>query len=461
MITADLNWIADVLGVSYRGENVAFSTIVTDSRKLQAGEVFLALKGPNFDGHKFAQTAQELGAKALIVEVEQDVDIPQFIVENSRLALGKLGAAVMAKVSPKTVAMTGSVGKTTVKEMTAAILSQLGEVLATDGNFNNDIGVPLTLLRLEEKHQYAVIELGANHLGEIAYTTDLVKPHVAAITNVAEAHLEGFGDLFGVARAKGEIFLGLPENGVAVVNADSEFIDYWLARLEDKQVTQFSATQHKDIWAENIILDDFGRASFDLVYKGEAVRVDLPIPGSHNVTNSLVASALALPLGVSLKQVASGLSNMPQVKGRVNIIEVSQKLTLIDDSYNANPGSVRAAIDLLSGINGKKILVLGDMAELGEDARVYHQEVGEYARDKGIDHVYTLGVLSQSASDVFEQPGRHFSTREKLVDALKQALLNDAASGNERTTILIKGSRSSRMELLVDELNNKKGEQSC
>lgn len=461
MISADLNWIADVLGVSYQGENTPFSTIVTDSRQLQAGEVFLALKGPNFDGHKFAKTAQQLGAKALIVEALQDVEIPQFVVENSRIALGKLGAAVMAHVSPKTVAMTGSVGKTTVKEMTAAILSQLGEVLATNGNFNNDIGVPLTLLRLEEKHQYAVIELGANHLGEIAYTTDLVKPHVAAITNVAEAHLEGFGDLFGVARAKGEIFLGLPKDGVAVVNADSEFIDYWLARLDDKQVTQFSASKQKDIWAENIVLDDFGRAEFNLVYKGESVTVKLPIPGSHNVTNSLVAAALVLPLGVSLSEVASGLSNMPQVKGRVNIIEVSDDLTLIDDSYNANPGSVRAAIDLLSGINGEKILVLGDMAELGEDARVYHQEVGEYAKNKGIDHVYTLGVLSQSASDVFEQPGRHFSTREKLVESLKLALASKLAKTHERTTILIKGSRSSRMELLVDELNNKKGEQSC
>jgi UDP-N-acetylmuramoyl-tripeptide--D-alanyl-D-alanine ligase len=454
MISADLNWIADVLDVTYSGENSDFTTIATDSRSLKAGEVFLALTGPNFDGHKFAQKAQELGAKALIVESEQAVNIPQFVVDNSRLALGKLGAAVMAHVKPKTVAVTGSVGKTTVKEMAAAILSQLGEVLATDGNFNNDIGVPLTLLRLAEKHQYAVIELGANHLGEIAYTTDLVKPDVAAITNVAEAHLEGFGDLFGVARAKGEIFLGLPQNGVAVVNADSEFIDYWLTRLADKTITQFSLQQHKDIWAENIQLDEFGRASFDLVYQGQSHSVKLPIPGEHNVTNSLVAAALVLPLGVTLAQAASGLCNMPQVKGRVNIIEATSQLTLIDDSYNANPGSVRAAIDLLSSIKGKKVLVLGDMAELGENARVYHQEVGEYAKEKGIYCVYTLGVLSQSASDVFELPGKHFSTREKLIEALKLTLKNESLNTEERITILIKGSRSSRMELLVDELIN-------
>lgn len=461
MIPADLNWIANVLATPFTGTNTTFSKIVTDSRNLKAGEVFLALKGPNFDGHKFAKTAQELGASALIVESKQDVEIPQFIVENTRIALGQLGAAVMAHVNPKTVAMTGSVGKTTVKEMTAAILGQIGNVLATDGNFNNDIGVPLTLLRLEEKHQYAVIELGANHLGEIAYTTDLVKPDVAAITNVAEAHLEGFGDLFGVARAKGEIFLGLESRGVAVVNADSEYIDYWLARLEDKQVIQFSTTQKKDVWAENIELDDFGRAQFDLCYQGLRERVSLPIPGEHNVTNSLVAASLVLPLGVELNVVASGLTNMPQVKGRVNIIEVGSNLTLIDDSYNANPGSVRAAISLLSQIKGKKILVLGDMAELGEDARVYHQEVGEFAKEKGIDAVYTLGVLSQSASDVFEQPGRHFSTREKLVEQLNQELIESCSNTEEKITILIKGSRSSRMELLVSELQNKQGEQSC
>lgn len=461
MIPADLNWIASVLATPFIGTNTTFSKIVTDSRNLKAGEVFLALKGPNFDGHKFAKMAQELGAAALIVESKQDVEIPQFIVENTRIALGQLGAAVMAHVNPKTVAMTGSVGKTTVKEMTAAILGQIGNVLATDGNFNNDIGVPLTLLRLEEKHQYAVIELGANHLGEIAYTTDLVKPDVAAITNVAEAHLEGFGDLFGVARAKGEIFLGLESSGVAVVNADSEYIDYWLARLEDKQVIQFSTTQKKDVWAENTELDDFGRAQFDLCYQGLRERVSLPIPGEHNVTNSLVAASLVLPLGVELNVVASGLTNMPQVKGRVNIIEVSSNLTLIDDSYNANPGSVRAAISLLSQIKGKKILVLGDMAELGEDARVYHQEVGEFAKEKGIDAVYTLGVLSQSASDVFEQPGRHFSTREKLVEQLNQELIESCSNTEEKITILIKGSRSSRMELLVSELQNKQGEQSC
>ncbi len=459
MINADLNWIAKVLDCELLGDNTPFSTIETDTRKIESGQVFLALKGPNFDGHKFADVAAEKGAVALIVEQKLALDIPQFVVENTRLALGELGRAVKAQVAPKTVAITGSVGKTTVKEMAAAILSQLGSVLATKGNFNNDIGVPLTLLRLEEHHQYAVVELGANHIGEIGYTTDLVKPDVAGIANVAEAHLEGFGDLFGVARAKGEIFQGLPQGGTAVVNADSEFIDYWLARLTDKNVTQFSMLSQKDIWAEEIELDELGRARFELCYKSDKVAVSLPVSGQHNVANAMVAAALVLPLGVSLQQVASGLAKMPQVKGRVNVIEVNSQLTLVDDTYNANVRSVKAAIDLLANSSGYTILALGDMAELGEDARIYHQEVGEYAKQQGIDKLYSLGVLSQSASDVYKQPGLHFSTREKLLTELQ----NELSAVNGKVTILVKGSRSSRMELLVEELekNNNKGEQSC
>lgn len=460
MIKADLNWIASVLNVDFQGDNQPFSIIETDTRKLEAGQVFLAIKGPNFDGHKFAQNAKELGALALIVDHQVDVDIPQFVVPDTRLALGQLGAAVKAQVAPKTVAITGSVGKTTVKEMAAAILSQLGSVLATKGNFNNDIGVPLTLLRLEPHHEYAVVELGANHIGEIGYTTDLVKPDVAAVANVAEAHLEGFGDLFGVARAKGEIFDGLPKSGVAVVNADSEFVDYWLARLTEKNITQFSMHEKKDIWPENIELDEVGRAQFDLCYQAQRIHVKLPISGEHNVANAMVAAALVMPLGVTLEQVASGLAKMPQVKGRVNVIEVNQHLTIIDDTYNANVRSVQAAIDLLSNISGTKVLALGDMAELGEDAREYHQQVGEYAQEKGIDQLFSLGVLSQSASDVYQQPSRHFSTREQLVNQLEQ----DVLSESKKITILVKGSRSARMELLVQALvdnNNKQGEHSC
>ncbi|MDP5213521.1 UDP-N-acetylmuramoyl-tripeptide--D-alanyl-D-alanine ligase [Pseudoalteromonas tunicata] len=463
MIPMDLNWIASVLAVSFEGQNQQVLNINTDTRTIKAGEVFLAIKGPNFDGHKFVEQAVAQGAVAVIVDHSVKVQVPQFIVPDARLALGKLGAAVMAEVNPKTIAITGSVGKTTVKEMCAAILSQHGEVLATKGNFNNDIGVPLTLLRLEPKHQYAVIELGANHIGEIAYTTDLVKPDVAVVCNVAAAHIEGFGSLDGVAQAKGEIFSGLKTGGIAVINADSPYVDYWLTSLDKSTLCQFSMSQQLDVWPENIHLDKLGRAGFDLCTPTERIAVQLPIAGKHNITNALIACALTLPLGVTLAHVAQGLASMPMVQGRVNLIEVNDSLTVIDDTYNANVQSVKAGIDLLGQIEGHQIFAFGDMGELGADARQYHEEVGLYAQQKGIDTFYSLGVLSRYASDVYQKAGLHFSSRQQLL----AAILNDIAHVEGPITILVKGSRSSRMELLVQDIvasaqhKNNNGAQPC
>ncbi|WP_404342519.1 UDP-N-acetylmuramoyl-tripeptide--D-alanyl-D-alanine ligase [Pseudoalteromonas mariniglutinosa] len=450
MIPMDFDWLASVLATDYQGGNQLIKNINTDTRSLSAGEVFLALQGPNFDGHKFIQQAKDKGAIAVIVNRKVAVDIVQFVVADTRLALGHIGAAVMAEVAPKTIAITGSVGKTTVKEMCAAILSGHGEVLSTKGNFNNDIGVPLTLLRLEPKHQYAVIELGANHLGEIAYTTAMTKPDVAVVCNVAEAHLEGFGSLQGVATAKGEIYDGLKEQGVAVVNCDSEFSDYWLEKLVGRNVKRFSTSQQLDIWAEDVSLDEHAHASFMLCTQQQKVAVTLALPGKHNIANALIAAALTTELGVDLNNIAQALATMGEVKGRVNVLQVSPSLTVIDDTYNANVQSVKAAIDLLADMQGQRILVLGDMGELGEDARVYHQQVGEYAKQQGIDELYSLGVLSKYASDEFAKPNRHFSNREQLLQQLQQGLTEQA----EKTTILVKGSRSSRMELLVADLVN-------
>ncbi|WP_105199363.1 MULTISPECIES: UDP-N-acetylmuramoyl-tripeptide--D-alanyl-D-alanine ligase [unclassified Pseudoalteromonas] len=448
MISMDLDWLAKTLGISYQGSNSSLSNINTDTRTLCDGEVFLALQGPNFDGHNFIDVAERQGAVAVIVAHPVETHLPQLVVSDTRIALGQIGAAVKAEVAPKTIAITGSVGKTTVKEMCAAILAQKGPVLATKGNFNNDIGVPLTLLRLEPQHQYAVIELGANHLGEIAYTTALTKPDVAVVCNVAEAHLEGFGSLQGVATAKGEIFSGLAEDGVAVINADSEFKQQWLDGLGTRQVKQFSTKEHLDVWAEEVTLDALARASFMLCNKDERVAVTLAMPGQHNVTNVLIAAALTSSLGCSLADVASGLANMAQVKGRVNIIEVTSQLTVIDDTYNANVRSVQAAIDLLAQVPGFRVLALGDMNELGEGARQYHQQVGEYAKQKGIEAVYSLGVLSRYASDVYEQAGRHFSGRDQLLEQM----LKDLRQTQQKITVVVKGSRSSRMELLVEDL---------
>ncbi|MGB1291904.1 MAG: UDP-N-acetylmuramoyl-tripeptide--D-alanyl-D-alanine ligase [Pseudoalteromonas sp.] len=450
MIPMDFDWLANVLATQSPSDNKTIKNINTDTRTLCDGEVFLALQGPNFDGHKFVEQAKSKGAIGAIVHRKVDVDIPQFLVADTRLALGQIGAAVMASVAPKTIAITGSVGKTTVKEMCAAILGGHGEVLATKGNFNNDIGVPLTLLRLEPQHQYAVIELGANHIGEIAYTAAMTKPDVAVVCNVAAAHIEGFGSLEGVATAKGEIYDGLKSGGIAIVNCDSEFSQSWLDKLPKEKIKRLSSTQKLDVWAEEVLLDEQAHASFYICTAAERVKVKLALPGRHNVMNALIATALTSEFGVSLKSAADALANMGEVKGRVNMIKVSDMLTVIDDTYNANVQSVKAAIDLLSDIEGQRILAFGDMGELGEEARMYHQQVGEYAKQKGIDELYTLGVLSKYASDEFEKPNRHFSSREQLLQQL-QARLTEKS---QKTTIVVKGSRSSRMELLVQDLVN-------
>ncbi|KPH90342.1 UDP-N-acetylmuramoyl-tripeptide--D-alanyl-D-alanine ligase [Pseudoalteromonas undina] len=450
MIPMDFDWLANVLATDYQGDNRQVININTDTRTLCDGEVFLALKGPNFDGHKFIEQAKQKGAIGVIVDHAVDTDIAQFVVADTRIALGTIGTAVMAQVTPKTIAITGSVGKTTVKEMCAAILSSKGDVLATKGNFNNDIGVPLTLLRLEPQHRYAVIELGANHIGEIAYTTAMTKPDVAVVCNVAAAHLEGFGSLQGVAQAKGEIYDGLKDDGIAIVNCDSEFSQYWLDKLAARKVKCFSSSEKLDIWAEGISLDAQARASFTLCTKQHRVPVTLALPGKHNISNALIAAALTSEFDVSLDEIASALATMGEVKGRVNLIEASDSLTIIDDTYNANVKSVKAAIDLLSDIQGHRILALGDMGELGEDARKYHQEVGEYALAQGIDELFTLGVLSKSASDVFELPNRHFSNREQML----QQIQNSISKVDKKITLVVKGSRSSRMELLVTDLVN-------
>ncbi|WP_394172675.1 UDP-N-acetylmuramoyl-tripeptide--D-alanyl-D-alanine ligase [Thalassotalea litorea] len=449
MITLTLSEIASHLGARLIGDDAKINSVSTDTRQLSAGDLFIALKGPNFDAHNFIQQAEQAQCAAAIVESEQAIGIAQLVVEDTHKALGQLGALVKSRVNPKTLAITGSSGKTTVKEMSAAILSQLGQVLATAGNFNNDIGVPLTLMRLSPGDEYAVIELGANHIGEIAYTTNLTKPDVAMINNIAAAHLEGFGDLDGVARAKGEIFDGLPENGFGAYNFDTPYADKWLWRLEGKQVKTFSGSANQaDYYASDIEMDTLGCASFVLHSPDQKADIQLPIPGIHNVSNAVAAATVCIAMGATLAQVKQGLESMQPVKGRLNLHQLPDDLTLIDDTYNANVESTRAAAELLSGYTGRTLLILGDMAELGEDARAYHQEIGEYAKAQGIDNLLTLGVLSQSASDVYEQQGRHFSSRELLLDYLVQLIANET----QPITILVKGSRSARMELVVADI---------
>ena len=449
MIPVSLSWVAEQVKGQLFASNADMllkNGVSTDTRSIQPEDLFLALEGPNFDGHKFVQQAEQKGAIALILAREVDTSLPYILVEDTSIALGLLGAAVKAKVAPKTIAITGSSGKTTVKEMVAAILSRRGQVLATKGNFNNDLGVPMTLLRLEQQHEFAVIEMGANHLGEIAYTTNLVKPDVATIVNVAAAHLEGFGSLLGVARAKSEIFKGLSEkDGLAVINADSQFTDYWLGKLKYNQIQTFSTEKQADFFAQDVVLGLDGCAQFEMVTTKGSIGISLSLPGSHNVSNALVAASLALRVGATLQDVCEGLRAMPHVAGRLHVKQLTNQVKILDDSYNANVGSVNAAIDLLSSFAGVKILVLGDMAELGEKARYYHEKVGEYAKQQGIDQLYTLGVLSQSASDVFGEQGKHFSRLEQMIEFINQQSISEKCD----ISILVKGSRSSKMELVV------------
>ncbi|WP_019027208.1 UDP-N-acetylmuramoyl-tripeptide--D-alanyl-D-alanine ligase [Colwellia piezophila] len=478
MITISLATLAKItdgkLISSAEQMSLSINDLVIDSRVIDKNSTqasaFLALKGPNFDGHRFAQQVIEQGCKLLIVDhhLNAFTNTPQLIVSDTRLALGKIAAFVKKELGPKTVGITGSSGKTTVKEMVAAILSRLGKVLATQGNFNNDIGVPLTLLRLDSSHDFAVIEMGANHIGEIAYTTALAQPDVAVINNIAAAHLEGFGDLCGVARAKGEIFSGLSESGVALYNQDTKYTNKWQWRLIGKTVRTFSCVTSSpenkaNCYSENIKLDENGCASFLLNTEQGSCAINLTIPGKHNVCNAVAAAAIAVEFGASLDDIRLGLAQMQPVKGRLNLHQLVVKKTgckikLIDDSYNANLESAKAAVQLLSSYPGKKCLVLGDMGELGSEARSYHQEVGEFAQSLQLDTLLSLGVLSQSASDAFVQgnenneQSQHFSQRAELMSHLCKMLNEQLSAGQQDIAILVKGSRSAHMEYVVTEL---------
>ena len=452
MIPLSLQDIAKVLGGQLLGEERTIAAVSSDSRQIPADCLFVALKGERFDGHSFCAQAVADGAAALLVSEPLPVAVPQVVVPDTRYGLGQLGAMVRNRVAPKVIAITGSCGKTTVKEMCAAILSQRGSVLATQGNLNNEIGVPLTLLRLTPEHQFAVLELGANHPGEIAWTTSLARPDVALINNVAAAHLEGFGSLQGVALAKSEIFTGLVEQGVAVVNADSEFYSHWRADLEPNLISFGLENRRADVLARDIERDALGCHRFTLVTPLGEMDVHLPIPGRHNISNALAATAATLPLGMTLPMIKRGLEMMQPVKGRLCIQQLPG-VTLIDDTYNASVESVLAAIDTLAAMSGYRVLVFGDMGELGLEAEAQHRRVGQHARLAGLDAVYTVGPLAALSAE--EAHGRHFADKPALLAALGDLLQQQPA-----ITLLAKGARSSRMEEVIAFVKNLK-EQAC
>ena len=441
----NLNTVAAILSQPCR-INAEISNVCTDSRELIPGSLFIAIPGERFDGHDFVKEAEARGALAAVVNRAIDgITIPQFVVQDPLLALAKIAAAHRHNIHCPVIALTGSNGKTSTKEMIASILPAPSH--ATKGNLNNHIGAPLSVLQLNNQHRYAVFELGANHPGEIAHTVAIVHPDVTLINNIAPAHVEGFGSIDGVARAKGEIHQGLTATGTAVVNDDDAYAHFWDEILSHKKVLRFSTEHPADICAEDIQLDEKGCGQFSLILPNGRTEIHLQVPGLHNIRNALAAAACCHAIGISIKDIQQGLNNFGGVKGRLTVLAGKNHSTVIDDTYNANLRSVLAALEVLAERPGKKIFVFGDMGELGAWATQHHQEVGLAARRLGIDLFLSCGSFSKLATESFGSGGEHFSNQDQLAQNLIEKLSPD-------TVVLVKGSRSSAMEKIVNKLLN-------
>ncbi len=434
------------------GADVSFDGVSIDSRKIAAGQLFVALAGPRFDGHDYLDEVAAKGAVAALVEREvPGSSLPQLLVADARLALGQLGALNRRAFKHPVAAITGSSGKTTVKEMLASILGTRGPVLMTRGNLNNDLGAPLTLLELAPEHTAAVIELGANHIGEIRYTVGLTQPQVALINNAGTAHVGEFGGPEKIVEAKGEILEGLGEGGVAVLNLDDKAFAIWKQRAGKHAVLTFSLNNaDADFHASEVTHDQRGCPSFVLHAPQGQVSIQLNLLGTHNIANALAAAAAAQAFGVSLEGIAAGLNTVQPVKGRSVAQMTAGGIRVIDDTYNANPTSMCAAVDILAGFSGRTVLVLGDIGELGQWAEEGHREVGDYARGK-VDALYAVGPMMAHAVKAFGQNARHFTSQADLI-----AVVRGEQATN--TTILIKGSRSAAMENVVAALCDSSGE---
>ncbi len=433
-----LSEAARCIGADYTGHDVCFAAVSSDSRSIARGELFIALHGPSFDAHDFISSAVERGACAAMIDRPVDVDLPTLNVRDTHDGLGELAAAWRNSFDVPVLAITGSNGKTTVKEMIGNILSGCGEVLVTRGNLNNDIGLPLTLLRLQDRHRFAVLEMGANHAGEISYLTNLARPDIALITNAGSAHLEGFGSLQGVVRAKGEIIEGLSPNGVVVLNAEDAGLPYWKQCAGDHRVVTFGLDASADVSAET----QSGSVTVNST-NGQSATLKLALPGRHNLINAMAAIAACQECGVPVSDSCAALEKMQPVGGRLHLRESNSGLQVLDDTYNANPSSLQVALDVLAGLPGEHVLVLGDMAELGEDAIVAHEQAGKAARAAGVRRLYALGDGAAAAAKAFGDAGFAYQSREKLVsDVLQQ----------ESGVVLVKGSRMMHLEDVVEAL---------
>ncbi len=442
------------------GEDVAITSVSIDTRAIQPGQLYIAIKGHNFDGNEFVDQAEEAGAIAAIVHKGVKSNVSHIVVKDTRLALAKLAGAWRCSLAEhgketlSVIGITGSNGKTTVKEMVAAILSVKAPVLFTQGNLNNDIGVPLTLLRLNEQHRYAVIEMGANHVGEIAYTSMYAQADVVIITNAGAAHIEGFGSLEGVAKAKGEIIETLQNEGIAVINHDDEYLEYWKSVAGKRRVMSFGLHSDADVTAKAVKAEIRNNAfvtSFELVTAQGTVDIILKLAGQHNVINALAAAASCLALGIDLKLIKQGLENVKPVTGRLQPLVGRLGNIVIDDTYNANSASLKAGLDVLANFTGKQWLVLGAFGELGPDSSKMHEEIGALIKASGVVRLLAVGADSKNTVQAFGNGATFFEKQQDLIDALNQELKGDE-------TILIKGSRAQHMEnvaaALVDNFRN-------
>ena len=449
-----LSEAANAINAKLVGADAMFSSVGADSRNILQGQLFVALKGDHFDGHSFANQAIVQGATGVLVADETCNVEPALLVKDTYQGLGELAAYWRSKFAIPLAAITGSNGKTTVKEMLASILrattNNPDQVLATVGNLNNHIGLPLTLLKLRTQHRYAVAEMGMNHSGEISYLSKIGKPTVALINNAGSAHLGELGSFEAIAQAKGEIFDGLAADGTAVINVDDSFASLWQDLVGERKTITFGLKNKADVSASYQLQDS--ASLLDIATSLGSISARLPTPGLHNVMNALAATAAALAMGAPLAAITKGLEDYAGVKGRLQHLAGLNGAVVIDDSYNANPMSMKAAIDVLMAKSGKKIIVLGDMGELGENEAELHAEIGVYARTAGADALFTLGNLSEGMTKAFNVNNDARATHYLSVSALTADLIKKMQPD---TTVLVKGSRFMAMERVVNEITNK------
>jgi UDP-N-acetylmuramoyl-tripeptide--D-alanyl-D-alanine ligase len=447
-MTRTLAAVAAACGGFLQGEDRDYGAVSSDSRTLKNGDLFVAIKGPRFDGHDFLETCLDKGAAGAIVSQPRAITLPQVVVKDTLSALAALASAWRAQFDLPVVGVAGSNGKTTVKEMTASILGRLGPCLATLGNLNNHIGVPLTLMRLDGAHRTAVIEMGANQLGDVAALAAIARPTVGLITNAGAEHLEGFGSLDGVAQGEGEMVAALGPSDTAVINADDDYALLWRKLSKAGRTITFGLAGHADVRAvdvaQSVTVEGFA-LRFDLVADAERCPIQLRLAGRHNVINALAAAAAARAAGASLDAIAAGLLVVRAVKGRLHRIATPNGAWLIDDSYNANPSSLRVALEVLHDLEGAKWLVLADMGELGEFSQQSHIEAGALARASGVARLFAAGPLSAHAAEAFGRGAEWFPDVETLIRRVSAEL-------EPGTTVLIKGSRMNRLERVVEAL---------